>query len=308
MKYLVGIDGGGTGSTCVITDLTGKILFTCKGGQTNFLKFDINEVTKTLFRLINECKDHLKIDFKDIACVMIGTAGAGRKENASMLEKNLTDFFKKEKIQINKTKVESDALIALEGAFSGKPGSILIAGTGSIIFGKNINGKVYRAGGYGREIGDEGGGYSIGRKGLNAASKDFDGRRDKTLITKLLIEKYGIDSGDKLINEIYKNNFDIASAAPLVIEAAGQNDRAAIKILDEEANELIIHIKRMFELMNESKMNVSFAGSLLSNKNYYSDLLGAKVKSIFAGIYVVEPENSPVLGAVLLAKKYLQKK
>lgn len=308
MDYIIGIDGGGTGSTCVITDLTGKIFFTCKGGPTNFLRFDISEVTLTIFRLIEKCKDNLKIDFKDIACVIIGTAGAGKKENASMLEKNLTDFFKKEKIQINKTKVESDAIIALEGAFSGKPGSILIAGTGSIIFGKNKSDKIYRLGGYGSKIGDEGGGYSIARKGLNAVSKDFDGRGEKTLITKLVIEKYGIDSGDKLINEVYTNNFDIASAAPLVIEAAAQNDRAAIKILDEEADELINHIKKMFELMNESEMKISFIGALIFNKNFYSDLLKTKIKSILADVYVVEPENSPVSGAVLLAKKYLQKK
>ena len=303
MEYIIGIDGGGTGSTCAIADITGRILFTCKGGPTNFLRFDIDEVTLTIFRLIEKCKEHLKIDFSEIVSVVVGTAGGGETENAAALEKNLEDLFKGKKILIRKIKVVSDALIALEGAFSGGPGSILISGTGSIIFGKNQKGVVFRFGGYGSKIGDEGGAYSIARKGMNAVSKDFDGRGEKTLITKLVIEKYGIDSGEKLINEIYINNFDIASAAPLVIEAAVQGDRTAIKILDEETDELIIHIKRMTELMNERRMKISFIGTLISNKNFYSDLLRSKVKSEVKNIEIVKPENSPEAGAVLLAIK-----
>ncbi len=100
----------------------------------------------------------------------------------------------------------------MEGAFSGKPGCILIAGTGSILFGKDKNGLMHRNGGFGRIIGDEGSGHSIGRKGLSAVAKELDGRGKSTLITKMLNKKYNISSASDLIINVYKNNFDIASS------------------------------------------------------------------------------------------------
>ena len=88
MTYLIGIDGGGTGSRCVISDLNAKVLYHCKGGPTNFLKCDINEVCGNIYSLINTCRKKLNISFKDIKAVVIGTAGAGREKDALFLEKH----------------------------------------------------------------------------------------------------------------------------------------------------------------------------------------------------------------------------
>ncbi len=83
-------------------------------------------------------------------------------------------------VPIKKFVVESDARVALEGAFSGNPGSILIAGTGSIMFGKDSKGNIHRVGGFGRILGDEGSGFHIARSGLTAVAKQFDGRGERT--------------------------------------------------------------------------------------------------------------------------------
>ena len=302
MKYLIGIDGGGTGSTCVIADLSLKVLHTCNGGPTNILKFDQNKISETITNLIKECCKNTGSEYSEIAALVIGTAGAGNKENAELFKNSVIKHLSNENISIKNIIIETDARIALEGAFSSGPGSILIAGTGSIIFGKNEKGEIFRNGGFGRTIGDEGGGYSIGRKGLNAVSKVYDGRIQKNKITDLLLEKYNIDSPEKLIDEIYKNNFDIASVAPLVIEAGEKNDPEAVKILDEESDELVLCVKRMFDLLKMEKMKLAFIGSLISNSNFYSRLLKSKIKIKFPQIEIVEPDNSPEIGAVIIAK------
>ncbi|HKI78992.1 MAG TPA: BadF/BadG/BcrA/BcrD ATPase family protein, partial [Ignavibacteriaceae bacterium] len=276
MKYLIGIDGGGTGSTCVIADLSLKVLHTCNGGPTNILKFDQNKISETITNLIKECCKNTGSEYSEIAALVIGTAGAGNKENAELFKNSVIKHLSNENISIKNIIIETDARIAIEGAFSGGTGSILIAGTGSIIFGKNEKGEIFRNGGFGRTIGDEGGGYSIGRKGLNAVSKVYDGRIQKNKITDLLLEKYNIDSPEKLIDEIYKNNFDIASVAPLVIEAGEKNDPEAVKTLDEESDELVLCVKRMFDLLKMEKMKLAFIGSLISNSNFYSRLLKSK--------------------------------
>lgn len=304
MKYLIGIDGGGTGSTCVITDPEGSILFRCKGGPTNFLKYDVREVCENIYFLINKCCLKLKISFKEIDSVAIGTAGAGRKKDALFLEKELRKYLNSKRKLIRKIKVFSDGIIALEGAFPGKRGCILISGTGSIIYGKNKSGEYYRLGGYGNKIGDEGSGYSIGRKGLNAVSKFFDGRGEKTLLADFLKKNYKIDSGQKLIDRIYMGNFDIASFAPYVIKSAGKRDRVSVKILNEESDELVTHLRTMIKLLEDKKTKLVLSGSIISGKNYFSDLLKKKISSGLSKIEIVEPVNSPEAGAALLGKSY----
>ena len=306
MSYIIGIDGGGTKTHCLLSDLNGNILNECYGGPSNFLVRGIEEVSKTLILLITECAEKSKISLDEIALVLLGTTGAGRRSDAERLENGFIEHCKKENLKINLFKVESDARIALEGAFSGKPGCILIAGTGSIMFGKDAKGNIHRIGGFGRYLGDEGSGYVIGKKGLAAISKEFDGRGKHTLISSLVKKKFNITSSEMLINEIYKNNFDIASAAPVVIEAASKNDEAALKIIDEETNELVSHISAMVSKLNEEILYVSFIGGIITNKNIYSDSLREKIKENLPNVAVKEAESSPAMGAILMATQILK--
>jgi N-acetylglucosamine kinase-like BadF-type ATPase len=305
MNYLIGMDGGGTKTSCIITDSEGKILHECTGGPSNFLILGTETVSETLLQLINQCTEKLNITNDDIAAVVIGTTGAGRKNDAEKLQNDFIKYaaFKASEFRI--FRVESDARIALEGAFSGKPGSILIAGTGSIMFGKDSNDTLFRAGGFGRIIGDEGSGYVLGRKGLTAVSKEFDGRGGKTMITQKLKEKFNISTPEELITEIYKNHFDIASAAPAVTEAASEGDENAVRIIDEETDELVAHIGTMYKKLNEKVMNLALIGSLLTHQNIYSDYFRRKVSGQLKNINIKEPDYPPAMGAVLMAKKLI---
>ncbi|MDF1612203.1 N-acetylglucosamine kinase [Stygiobacter electus] len=301
-KYLIGLDGGGTKTKCVVTDFQFNKLYECVGGASNFLIIGTEKVSETIFSLIKESVDNLKINYDEISAVLIGTTGAGRIEDANKLKNDFTEFTKSKGIEL-KFFVESDARIALEGAFSGKPGSLLIAGTGSIIFGKDKSGNIYRVGGFGKLIGDEGSGLVIGRKGLQAVSKFFDGRIDKTLLADFLKNEFNISDGASLISAIYRNNFDIASFAPNVIQAAQQNDFEALKICEDETDELILHVKAMYNLLNERIMKLSLVGGIISTDNFYSNLFKKKLNEQLPFVEIVNPENPPEIGAVILAKE-----
>lgn len=304
MKYFIGIDGGGTKTKCFLSDINLNIIDECIGEASNFLVSGLNEVNKRLFKLISSCLKENKLHFTDISSIVIGTAGAGRVVDAENLRKSFIRFLNSKKISFKNFHVVSDARIALEGAFSGNPGSILIAGTGSIIFGKDKNGKIHRAGGFGRLIGDEGSGYSIGRKALNAVSKELDGRSGKTKITELLKRKYKIKSGDDLIISIYrKKNLELSAVVPLVLEAAENKDKIASKIIEEETNELILHIKTIYKKLEQKKLNVSFIGGIIENKNIFSNTLRKKIKKELKNIIVTKPQHDPAFGALLLANE-----
>ncbi len=303
MKYLIGIDGGGTKTDSAITDLSGNIIHQTTGKASNFLVVGIEEAVENIFALIEENLFKLEGDFADVKQIVIGAAGAGRKEDAQLLEKSFQDYADQQGVHFKGVKVVSDAHIALEGAFPNSAGCILIAGTGSILFGKDEKGIIHRVGGFGRLIGDEGSGYSIGRKALNAVSKASDGRGEETMISELLDAKMNHNTSKNIINKVYNENLDVASVAKIVIEAAEEGDPIAENILEEEADELVLHIRSLIYKIQTSNLNVAFSGSLIDNKNFYSDLLKNKIKSTLPNVKVVKPANPPVSGAILFAKR-----
>ena len=157
-------------------------------------------------------------------------------------------------------------------------------------------------------IGDEGSGYSIGRKALNAVSKAYDGRGEETLISELLDAKMKSGSSASIINKVYNDKLDVASVAKIVIEAAEEGDPIAEDILDEEADELVLHIKSLIYKLQTDNLNVAFSSSLIDNKNFYSDLLKQKIKSTLPKIKIVKPALPPLGGAILFAKRLSDEK
>lgn len=304
-KFLIGFDCGATKTECALADIEGNIICSANGKPSNILVIGIDNAARNILSLLDKFKNELDFTRAEIEKVVIGAAGAGRKEDAERLRKVVTDLASARGIIIKSITVVSDAQIALEGAFPNKAGCILIAGTGSIIYGKDKEGNVFRAGGFGRLIGDEGSGYSIGRKALEAAAGFFDGRGEKTLMVKLIADKYFIKTSGDLISKVYKENLDIASAAQIVLTAAEQGDKIALNILAEESDQLIELIKAMIKKMNIEELNVSPAGSLISNKNDYSDMLLKKIRTYLPSVKVIKPEHSPVEGAIILAKEML---
>jgi N-acetylglucosamine kinase len=303
MKYFIGMDGGGTKTKFVLADVNLKPIYETTGGPSNFLVIGTEKVSETILKLLIDSTSSQKITPDDVEAIILGTTGGGRRSDAEILEEQIKKDFSSKGISINKFLVESDARIALEGAFSGKAGSILIAGTGSIMFGKDEDGEIHRVGGFGRFIGDEGSGYRIGRIGLNSVARYYDGRAKRTKISDLLEQEFSISSSEELITEVYRNNFNIAAVAPLVFEAAESGDVTAQKILEDEATELLLHLSAMKTKLNVEILKVSLIGSILTNSNYFSYLFNEMVVRRFNDVKIMEAEHSPEYGAALMAKQ-----
>lgn len=304
-KYLIGLDGGGTKTKCVITDLNFNALYNCQGGPSNFLIVGTEKVSETILSLVIDSITHLNIPPEDIASILIGTTGAGRESDANKLKTDFIEFAFSKGYSFKSFNVDSDARIALEGAFSGGPGSLLIAGTGSVIFGKDKNHKIHRVGGFGRLLGDEGSGNTIGRRGLNQVAKEFDGRGSKTLLTEFLKRDFGIEDSSQLITEVYRNNFDAASFAPKVIDSAQNGDEIANRILEEESDELILHIKSIFNMLAEETLRLCLMGGTIATDNYYSAMFRKKVELRLRKVKIVQAENPPEIGAAFMAKNLI---
>ena len=304
MNFIVGIDGGGTKTKCVFADESGKPVLELSGGPANFLSIGNDKAAANIVSLVKSGLSKLDASFENILIIMAGISGAGRKLHAEMLMEAL---LKRLPEGFTNIFVESDARAALEGALGGEPGAVLIAGTGSVIFGKDKAGRLHRAGGFGRVIGDEGSGYSIGVKTLRAVAGTLDGRSKPDEMFDQFRTIFHIDNEDDLISLVHNPGFDASSIALFTIRCAGGDVKTAQQILASEAGELVKQVKAIKGKMKEVPLKLAMIGSLVENDNYYSSLVKSKLSTI-KGIELTIRKAPPEMGAVIMALNLLSLK
>lgn len=301
-SLFLGFDGGATKTAGTAIDRQKEVVAEAVGNAGNFQVIGVNKASENILDVTEAILKKADAKFSQIKSMYLGLAGAGRPDDADRMHNGFVELLNKRNHSTPKVQIGSDAIAALEGAFAGKPGMILISGTGSILFAKDEVGRIHRTGGWGRFIGDEGSGYALGRACLSAVARDFDGRGKKTLMTRLLKEEKKIDDPQSLIAKIYQENFDIASAAPIVIEAAEKGDEVAIGVIADNANQLVDHVCAMIDKLGKM-LPLVLSGSILSIENILSRRLQETIKRDFPGIKIQIPQFSPSVGAALLALK-----
>lgn len=300
-RFVIGVDGGGTKTNAILVGLDGAVLAEAAGGPTNLSTVGVPKAAQILLELILECCAKAQVDASMMHNVVLGLAGAGRPVLRTELADKLGALAAKRKFPLKSITVETDARIALEAAFAGGCGIALIAGTGSIALYHTEDGKYLRAGGWGSLLGDEGSGYAIGRDGLIAALRQFDGRGEKTLLAKKALQHFGVAALDDLIPKIYQEHADIASFAPLVFEAEVERDRLAHLILVKNAGDLAEHVRVLTMLARpKHKLPVCLMGGLLASENVYSKLVKEKITGSLPQVLILKPKFPAAFGAAIL--------
>ena len=310
-QFVIGMDGGATKTAAMLSDLSGNVLAEDTGGPSNPQVVGFEKVGEVIVGLVVELSGRAGCKANDVVSLVAGLAGAGREGDKDQVKAAIASEARKRKVVMGHVGIETDGRIALEGAFKGKPGIIIIAGTGSFALAKDHKGATHRAGGWGRILGDEGSGYTIGRDGLNAVTKHLDGRGKPTILTELIDRRFGLSNHEKIIGAIYRSNFDVATVAPLVIEAAEAKDAECQRILNKATFELFEHVRILVNRIEESKgarakIPVAFIGSLISNENVYRKILTQKITFSMPQVSVIAPEAPPTYGAVLLSLRSAQ--
>ncbi len=301
-QYFLGFDGGATKTSGAVVNSSGEVLSEKTGGPSNFQILGISQASGNIVEVAKMVLKEGRLEFSDIAGIFLGLTGAGRESDQERMKKGFVEYLIQHGLPIPRVSVESDALAALEGAFPGKAGMILISGTGSILLAKDDNGKVMRTGGWGRFIGDEGSGYAIGKAGLTAYVKEYDGRGKKTAISELLSRNLGIQSPQSLVLKIYHENFDIASATRAVLEAAADEDEVAKSIIEDAADELMAHIRAGISMIG-AEIPLALMGSVISHENLLVTKLTNLISQELPAVRICRPEKSAAAGAALLARR-----
>lgn len=300
-RYVIGIDGGGTKTHSLLVGIDGAVVAEVFGGPTQLQTIGAKHSAGLLFDLIKECCQKAGCTADSLQSIVLGIAGAGRPSDRTELTDALITLGIKKKFPFKNITIESDARIALEAAFASGPGIVLIAGTGSISLYRTEDGKILRAGGWGKIIGDEGSGYAISRDALNAIMRQYDGRCEKSELTKKAFSFFKLTSHDELIQKVYHERLDIASFTPKVFEAVMERDRVAHQILIRNANELAELVRVLImEVRPKKKLPVALMGGLLESDNPYSKMVKEKIISSLPNIVIQKPKFPAAFGAAII--------
>ncbi|MGD1902458.1 MAG: N-acetylglucosamine kinase [Geitlerinemataceae cyanobacterium] len=322
LPCVLGIDGGGTKTACVVLARSGATLASAQSHASNYhaVGADIAQanvrlaIERAIAAARQNCDGKLAIEG-----IGLGLAGIGSREDVAVVRGWVAEYIA-ERVgdcpwqfhddDRERVYIDHDCAIALTGGILNADdriavaGIAAIAGTGSIVFGRNDNGSTARVGGWGYLLGDEGSGYDLARRGLQAALQASDGRGAPTRLLAEFSEHFQARSPRDLAIAVYRQNLpvrDIAALATIVDRVAADGDPVARNIIEVGADELARAIGscagQLFAPTDTPEV-VTIGGVWQSQAGFRERVRGA-LRSQFPGATLVWPRSSPAHGAAL---------
>ncbi|MBV6624659.1 MAG: ATPase [Rivularia sp. (in: Bacteria)] len=308
MSYVLGIDGGGSKTVCILMNDKREILARGESGSSNYQSIGIEAAKYSIESAINTALiQHHNIK---INAICLGLAGVGRAKDIEVVRSILKDIPVTKNIKPQNIIISHDALISLVGGIGNDVGIVVAAGTGAIVFGRNHRGETKKVGGWGYILGDEGGAYNIAIAGMNAALKSYDGREVYTSLVEDFQSHFGLSNIEELIEVVYRSGLgvkEIAGLAPIVDNAAFLGDKVANQIIDDAVDELVKATVTVIDaiFVEGEFLEVVTTGSVWKGKSQIWERFVSCIERDFVNVKVIFPRFEAVYGAGLLGLRCL---
>jgi glucosamine kinase len=297
MPFFLGIDGGGTKTRCIVGDEKFQL---GAGGSSSSKVQRVGEACArdALAAAVHEACEQAGISPRQIARTCAGITGSARPEIAGVMRDLMIGIVGGE------IEIVGDVEIAFEDAFAVGTGVIVIAGTGSIAYGRNAKGEAARAGGWGYAISDEGSGYWIGAEAVRAALRARDRGEHSGLLDDLIAGLGARDFEDFIVRLNGSPQIDFAPLFPIVLAASDNGDSVASEILTHAGRKLAglagIVIERLF---GEQSISVATHGGVLASSTIVRKYFAQELKSRHLRADLLEREVDPARGALDRARR-----
>ncbi|NYF23809.1 N-acetylglucosamine kinase [Sporosarcina sp. JAI121] len=296
-EVILAIDGGATKTAMTVQKRNGVVLFDGKGEGSNFQTVGADKVKEVLGSLLAEVRKVLPKMKVEIA--VFALAGIDSKQDELVVRGIVEEVSRLHGLQASKLIIENDAEATMLGATGGKPGALLISGTGSIAYAHDAKGKIVRSGGWGHRAGDEGSGYWLGREVLRAIFRMEDGRGPETTLKREVLQELELDSVQALAGWLFASTYsvdNVASLSRVLSTCAEKGDGVAIGIMEEAADELALlvgAVLRKCELENVES-DIYLNGGALINSEMLVNGLRNHVKTEFPLCQLITSTKSPI--------------
>ena len=298
MRLFLGVDGGQTSTTVLIGDESGRVLGAGEAGPCNHAGAE--EGRARFERAVNEgiCRACARAGF-DAAIVCFESACLGMSGGPEDKQAILARMLRAEHLMVT-----TDAAIALSGATTTGQGIAAIAGTGSIAFGRNAEGRRARSGGWGYIFGDEGSGFDIARQALRAALRMEEGWGPPTSLRQALLDATGSPSANGALHLFYAGEWPrwrVAGLAPLADAAAAEGDGVAMVILNRAAVELAMLVSAIRSQLWKpgEEVEVAYIGGVFQSRTVLEHF--RTLVELESGNRCGPPRHGPAEGALLEA-------
>ena len=296
-----GLDAGATQTRLCARSLAGDPDLKVFGNAANVFRLGEFQTAEILSCLIKEALE--KLPEVDLLAIHAGVAGASAPSTQNALANHIRSLIDgKDSLQIS---ISHDGVIAIEGAFGGEGGLLFIAGTGSGVMARTQNNhtQIDHVGGWGYLIGDEGSGYSIGRRGMAAVGHAFDGGPATTL-TDLVRDHLNIHDRYSLLKSITSPDWKFQHVAPLVLNASGDADAVACAIVHDETALLARQAEWLLNKHPNLNPRFTITGGLGDHEYYVASMCNA-MRGIWPAAEYTIPAGTPLEGAVQIAMRQI---
>jgi glucosamine kinase len=300
VPYYLGIDGGGTKTTCAVGD-DSSVLATASAGPSNIVRVGEATTRESLHQAVRQACAAAGIPPSEVSRTCVGGSGAARPELAAIVREFLAEMLS------TPVDVVGDMQIALEAAFDQGPGVIVIAGTGSIAYGRDRQRKTVRAGGWGFAIGDEGSAHWIGRAAVIAllGASDQNEAAGDSALAAALFRAWGVRSLSDLAraaNSVPPPDFSALFPAVLATkdELAAQVLRSAGRELAQVAD---IAIGRLFAKAEPGPVPVGMVGGVFRHAELVRQVFYNELRRLDPRAEVIPQVVEPVEGALRMARR-----
>jgi len=296
---VIGIDGGGTRSLAVAANSNGRVLALAGSGSLNFFGSGLPTARRTLKTLVRLLRSQLPSGTQ-FSHIVIGCAALF--SDATRAEKNKLC---RGLLPVSRTRVISDCQTASFGATLGKPGVVLIAGTGSIVLARNGAGQLTRVGGWGQILGDAGSAYWIAVESVKAAIAAEEGLGPKTGLSAVICRWFDAGRLTEIVPILHRADFakdDFAALASHLARRVGSRDAVFRGICRNAGRQLAAQALAAAKLarLPARRLPIFLVGGVLTNNELVRASLIAALKA--AGtVRIAKPKLAPVLGAAAMA-------
>ena len=301
---LVGVDGGGTRTRVLLTDGAGHKLARVEGEGSALRPGRESEAAEVIAPLIIAALEKAnRVGERPAVCV-VGVAGGGQERAAQALWSALTALHIADDIT-----VQADAINALDDAFGDKAGILVVSGTGSAAFGRALDGRMERCGGWGPNIGDEGSGGWLGRRALGVITAAHDGREPETALLGAILTATECATIEAMIPwAANATPAKFAALVPVIAQVASTGDLRANALISICVEELVLHVRTLAKSCFgdvRASIPLAFTGGLLSRGTLVRKRLEQRLKSAVPGAVVRSEEADGARGAIRRARRLL---